>query len=70
MTGSILSSSILIESNVINQSDNQYSDYGSDYTINKYLNLSNQFTRRTQQVPFALGNNPLIRLQQAYSASS
>ena len=69
-SGTIMSASILIQSNVITQSSNQYSDYGTDFTINKYLNMSNHFTRRTQQVPFSLGTNPLIRLQQAYSAST
>jgi hypothetical protein len=52
------------------QSSQQYSNYSSDYVINKYLNLSNQYDRRTQQVPFSLGTNPLTRLQQAYSAST
>lgn len=69
-SGTIMSSSILIQSNVITQSTNQYSDYATDFTINKYLNLSNQYTRRTQQVPFSLGTNPLVRLQQAYTSST
>jgi|694.fasta_scaffold26102_15 hypothetical protein len=69
-SGTIMSSSILIQSNVLTQSSNQYSQYSTDFTINKYLNLSSEFTRRTEQVPFSLGTNPLIRLQQAYSAST
>lgn len=69
-TGSIMTASILIKTGVLVQSANQYSDYSTDFTINKYLNLSNQFTRRTDQVPFSLGNNPFIRLQQAYSSST
>lgn len=69
-SGTIMSSSILIQSNVLTQSSNQYSQYSTDFTINKYLNLSSEFTRRTQQVPFSLGTNPLIRLKQAYSAST
>lgn len=69
-SGSIMSSSVLIQSNVLTQSSNQYSDYSTDFTINKYLNLSNQYTRRTEQVPFSLGTNPLIRLQQAYTSST
>jgi hypothetical protein len=69
-TGTIMSSSILLVSSIYTQSSNRYSDYSTDFTINKYLNLSNHFTRRTEQVPFSLGTNPLIRLQQAYSAST
>lgn len=69
-TGTIMSSSILFVSTVYTQSSNQYSDYATDFTINKYLNLSNHYTRRTQQVPFILGTNPLARLQQAYSSST
>lgn len=70
VSGTIMSSSILIQSNVLTQSSKQYSDYGTDFTINKYLNLSNDYTRRTEQVPFSLGTNPLSRLQQAYSSST
>ena len=70
-SGSILSSSItFINSTVFTQSSHQYSDYGLDFTINKYLNLSNDFTRKTQQVPFSLGTNPFARLKQAYSSST
>jgi hypothetical protein len=69
-SGTIMSSSILIQSNALTQSLNQYSQYSTDFTINKYLNLSSEFSRRTEQVPFSLGTNPLIRLQQAYSAST
>lgn len=70
-SGTILTSSLtFVNSTVFTQSSHQYSDYGLDFTINKYLNLSNDFTRKTQQVPFSLGTNPLVRLKQAYSSST
>ena len=69
-TGSIMTASILIKTGVLTQSANPCPDYSLDFTINKYCNLSNQFTRKTEQVPFSLGNNPFVRLQQAYSSST
>jgi hypothetical protein len=69
-SGSIMTASVLfVNAGVSTQSNHQFSDANTDFTINKYLNLSNDYTRRTQQVPFTFGNNPLVRLNQAYSSS-
>ena len=69
-SGSIMSASILITSNVQNQSLQPSASVGADYTINDYINASSQFTRRTEQVPFFAGSNPFVRLKQAYSSST
>lgn len=53
-SGSIMSASVLIQSNVISSSTPPFENYSKNYTINDYANLSYQFTRRTQQVPFSL----------------
>lgn len=47
--------SILMESNILTQSASPYPNVGTDFTINSYLNLSTQYTRVVQQVPFSLG---------------
>ena len=69
-SGTIMSASILITSNVQNQGSQPSASVGSDYTINDYVNASSQFTRRTEQVPFFAGSNPFVRLKQAYSSST
>lgn len=51
-SGSTMSASVLIKSNVITQSTPPYLNYNANYVINDYANLSYQFKRRTQQVPF------------------
>ena len=53
-SGSIMSASVLIQSNVLTSSTPPNENYSKNYTINDYANLSYQFTRRTQQVPFSL----------------
>lgn len=53
-SGSILTSSVAITSTTITQSSSPYQNINRDYVINDYANLSYQFTRRAQQVPFAL----------------
>ena len=53
-SGSIMSASILIQTSILTKSANSYSDTDSKYVIYDYANISNQFTRRIQQVPFSL----------------
>lgn len=62
-SGSILSSSIAIVSTTITSSTSPYSNVNQDYAINDYANLSYQFTRRTQQVPFSLQKKGTGRLR-------
>jgi hypothetical protein len=62
-SGSILTASVAITSTTINQSSQPYSTVNSNYVINDYGNLSSQFTRRTQQVPFSLNKKGTGRLR-------
>jgi hypothetical protein len=52
--GSTMTSSVLFSSGIIQKSAQPYENYDKTFIINDYANLSSQFTKRTQQVPFSL----------------
>ena len=53
-TGSIMTASILFKSDVITQSSSPSPNVDKSYVIYDNNNLSSQFTRRVQQVPFSM----------------
>lgn len=62
-SGSIMSASVLIQSNTLTQSSSPLPNVSANYVTNDYANLSYQFTRRTQQVPFSLQKKGTGRLR-------
>ena len=52
--GTIMTASILFNAGIIEKSTQPYENYDKTYVINDYANLSSQFRRRVQQVPFSL----------------
>jgi hypothetical protein len=52
--GSTMTSSVLFSSGITQKSAQPYENYDKTFIINDYANLSSQFTKRTQQVPFSL----------------
>jgi hypothetical protein len=63
-SGSIMSASVLIQSNILTKSIQPLQEYSTDFTINSYGNLSSGFNRRTQQVPFVLNNKGTGKIKQ------
>ena len=62
-SGSTMSASVLISSNTITQSTPPLQETSKDYVINSYGNLSYEFTRRTEQVPFFLNKKGMGKLR-------
>jgi hypothetical protein len=73
VTGTDISTEeIILTNNVISEGANSYPDISTDFTINRFLNMSAGYKRRVAQVPFSMANKgpPTIRKQSsAYSTS-